>query len=186
MVLSSSNLLYEGIVHRTFVTYRVWWPAAFYWLEIFFYTEWMWQSLTMFPSTVFNVSKVIKKGIICLFDMLGSFCVCKINYARNGCGNTSMRKYWYNNHHIEVNLESCNDLVCVVLSLGLGKPCSLLEYQWNKWWVTSQGGEGCTVWAWRSLPINVKGLILMTWWLMLDCRSTNKNILVLIHNDIIM
>jgi hypothetical protein len=44
-----------------------------------------------------------------LFDMVGSFCVCKINYARNGSGNVLMRKYWYN-HHIGGNeLESHYD-----------------------------------------------------------------------------
>jgi hypothetical protein len=44
-------------------------------------------------------------------DKVGSFCVGKINYARNGGGNAFMRKYLYNNHHIEVNLESRNDIV---------------------------------------------------------------------------
>jgi hypothetical protein len=34
-----------------------------------------------------------------------------INYARNGDGNSFMHKYWYNNHHIEVNLES-RDMLC--------------------------------------------------------------------------
>ena len=35
-----------------------------------------------------------------------------MNYARNVCGNAFMRKYCYNNHHIEVNLESHDDLLC--------------------------------------------------------------------------
>lgn len=38
------------------------------------------------------------------FDMLGSFCVCKTSYLRNGNGNALMRKYLYNHHHIENKL----------------------------------------------------------------------------------
>jgi hypothetical protein len=49
--------------------------------------------------------------IICSFDM-GSFCVCKMYYARNGGGIVIMHKYWYNNHHIEVNFDSRDDMVC--------------------------------------------------------------------------
>ena len=51
-----------------------------------------------------QLSKVIPYTIF--FDMVRSFCVCNINYERNGGGNAFMRKYSYNNHHTEVNLES--------------------------------------------------------------------------------
>ena len=44
-------------------------------------------------------------------DKMESFCVGTINFARNGGGNAFMHTYWYNNHHIEVKLES-HDIVC--------------------------------------------------------------------------
>ena len=47
-----------------------------------------------------------------LLDMVGSFFVSQIKYTRNGGGNAAMCKYWYNNHHIEVNLESRDDMEC--------------------------------------------------------------------------
>jgi hypothetical protein len=37
--------------------------------------------------------------------MVGSFCVSKMNYA-------FMHKYGYNSHHIKVNVESRDDMVC--------------------------------------------------------------------------
>lgn len=56
---------------------------------------------------------------------------------------------------------------------------SLLGYRWNNLW-TSQAGERS--WAWCSFPINIQGLILVTWWPMLDCRLTKKNILTYLFN----
>jgi hypothetical protein len=95
----------------------------------------------------------------------------QINYVRNGGGNAFMCKYWSNNHHIKVNLES----------LQLGKPCSSLGYRWNKLLWTSQDGESAWWWVWCSFPINIEGLILVTWWSMLDCCLTSKHILI--HNN---
>ena len=44
--------------------------------------------------------------------MVGFFCVCKMYYARNGGGNAFIRKCCFNNYHVEVNLEACEDMVC--------------------------------------------------------------------------
>ena len=44
--------------------------------------------------------------------MEGSYCVGIIYYAENGSGNAFMHKYGYNKHHIEVNLESRDDIYC--------------------------------------------------------------------------
>jgi hypothetical protein len=51
--------------------------------------------------------------------MVGSFCVGKINYARNVMTINHARKVVetpfirkYNNHNFKVNLESRNDMVC--------------------------------------------------------------------------
>ena len=49
---------------------------------------------------------------ICSFDMVGSFCVGKMYYARIGGENASMCKNVYNSHHIKVNLKSRDDRVC--------------------------------------------------------------------------
>lgn len=46
------------------------------------------------------------------FDVVGSFCVSQNILVRNGGGNSFMSKYLYNNHHILVNLESHDDILC--------------------------------------------------------------------------
>jgi hypothetical protein len=42
----------------------------------------------------------------------GLFCDGKMNYAKNVGLNAFMHKYLYNNHDIEVNFESLDDMLC--------------------------------------------------------------------------
>jgi hypothetical protein len=74
-----------------------------------------------------------------------------VYYARNGSGNASMCKYWYNNHHIEV---TCGPPTTTRENKLFFSGCRL-----NQLWLTSQGGES----ALDELDThsNIEGLILI-------------------------
>ena len=88
-----------------------------------------------------------------------------------------MRKYLYNNHHIDVNLEPRNDMVLcfVVLPLRLRKECIVFVYSRNTLWWTSQGGEIARWRAWCNFPINIEGLMLLPWCSMLNNLDFVRN-----------
>ena len=84
-----------------------------------------------------------------------------------------IRKYWYNNHHIESTLTVTQGYGVLSSHNDSGNQTdSLLGYRLNKW--SSQGSESTLRSAWCSFPINIEGLILVTWRSMLDCRSVLK------------
>ena len=70
--------------------------------------------------------------ILTMFDMVRSFCVGKMYYARNGDGKSFMHKYWYNNHHIKVTVESRGDMLCGPLTTTWKSMQVMMNF--TGWW----------------------------------------------------